>query len=127
MLYLITIGFTQIYPLLFPVLNLTNHLQSDFLSCVDMVLIVEYYLSEMKKNIRKYIKSENVEIANDLIKSIKKRLLLNTNVQLYQLASILTPDGIVRYRNKMKKTQPEYDIQNDSYQYWHNDAYFVEQ
>lgn len=41
MLYLITIGFTQIYPLLFPVLNLTNHLQSDFLSCVDMVLIVE--------------------------------------------------------------------------------------
>lgn len=124
--YIITTGFTQVYPLLFPFQNLTNHLQSDLVSCVDAVLIIEYYLGEMKKNIKKYLNDDNKVHAYNLIKKIKRRLLLNHNVQIYQLASLFTLDGIVRYRKKMGQKYPEFNVVEDKSQYWHSDWFFVE-
>ena len=124
--YIITTGFTQVYPLLFPFQNLTNHLQSDLISCVDAVLIIEHYLKQMKENIKKYLKDQNKVHANDLIKKIKKRLLLNKNVQIYQLASLFTLDGIVRYRKKMHKVYPNFLDLDEQTEYWHSHWYFVE-
>ncbi len=64
--------------------------------------------------------------ANNLIKKIKRRLLLNHNVQIYQLASLFTLDGIVRYRKKMGEKYPEFNVVEDKSQYWHSDWFFVE-
>lgn len=116
--YLIETGFTLVYPLLFPYLKLTYHLQNDELSCVHAILIIEHYLQEMKENIAKF----NIpQSGYDLINLIKKRLCLHKNVQLYQLASLFTPDGIVRYRSKMKG---QYNItENDDF--WHNKEGFL--
>ena len=80
--YLVTTGFTEVYPLLFPYLKLTYHLQND-----TAVLIVERYLNEMNENIIKYKISKGTY---ELINLIEKRLLLHKNVQLYQLASLFT-------------------------------------
>ena len=49
----------------------------------------------MKKSIIKY---EIPDEGKLLYSFIKKRLLLNKNNQLYQLASLLTLDGIINYR-----------------------------
>ena len=101
------------YPLLIPFLNLTFHLQHHSVSCIEAVSIIEYYLSQMKENMIKY------NIPDDgytLINYIEKRLLLNKNVQIYQLASLLTPDGIIRYR---KIIGNEFNAQEDDNLYWH--------
>ena len=116
--YLFTRGFTEIYPLLFPYLKLTYHLQNDDVSCVHAVLIVEHYLKEMKEHIIKY---EIGEIGHMLIKCIRRRMLLNKNVQLYQLASLFTPDGIIRYRLKIKD---QYNIEENE-DFWHNKEGFI--
>ena len=50
---------------------------------------------------------------------IQKRLLLNKNIQLYQLASLLTPDGIVRYREIMKNDSRINSLVENSKEYWH--------
>ena len=94
--YLVTTGFTEVYPLLFPYLKLTYHLQNDDISCVHAVLIVERYLNEMNENIIKYKISKG---AYELINLIEKRLLLHKNVQLYQLASLFTLEGIANDLN----------------------------
>lgn len=117
--YLVTTGFTEVYPLLFPYLKLTYHLQNDDISCVHAVLIVERYLNEMIENIIKYNISER---AYELINLIEKRLLLNKNVQLYQLASLFTLEGIVRYRSYMKGQYKIYE--NDDF--WHNNEGFMQ-
>lgn len=67
----------------------------------------------MKENMIKY------DIPDDgytLISYIEKRLLLNKNVQIYQLASLLTPDCIIRYRKIMGN---EFNIQEDDDLFWH--------
>ena len=48
--------------------------------------------------------------------------MLHKNVQIYQLASLLTPDGIVRYRGIV---QSEYSIPETG-QYWHIKEGFFE-
>ena len=116
--YLVTTGFTEVYPLLFPYLKLTYHLQNDDLSCVHAVLIIEHYINEMIANIIEYNISED---AYELINLIEKRLLLNKNVQLYQLSSLFTLDGIVRYRSIM---EGQYSVhENDNF--WHNKEGFL--
>ena len=118
-MYIITIGFTQIYPLLLPFLKLTFHLQSDQISCVHAVYIIQFYIDQMNENIIRY----NIpDIGKKLIKKIENRLLLHKNVQIYQLASLLTPDGIVRYRGIV---QGEYSIPETG-QYWHIKEGFFE-
>ena len=111
-LYFIDIGFPKVYPLLVPFYGLTSHLQNSAYTSVHTVLIIEFYLNQMKANIEKY------EIPNDgyqLIECIEKRLLLHKNNQIYQLASLFTLDGIIRYR---KIVGDEFDIpENDDY--WH--------
>ena len=116
--YLITTGFTQIYPLLYPYLKLTYHLQDEQISCVHAVLIIQFYLDQMINNIEEY---KIPEIGQILIKKIENRLLLNKNVQMYQLASLFTPDGIIRYRNIIKN---EYNIPEED-NYWHNNEGFI--
>ena len=108
------------YPLLIPFLNLTFHLQHHSISCVEAVIIIEYYLSQMKDNMIKY---EIPKEGYTLINLIEKRLLLNKNVQMYQLASLLTPDGIIRYRNIDGK---EFNIQEDDNLYWHLKIEFLD-
>lgn len=112
-LYLLKIGFPKVYPLLIPFLNLTFHLQKHSVSCIEAVIIIEYYLNQMKENIIKY---EIPKEGTVLVNNIEKRLLLNKNIQIYQLASLLTPDGIVRYRKILGN---EYDIHEDENSYWH--------
>ena len=107
-LYILNVGLPKVYPLLFYFEKLTNQIQKENVSCVEAILIIEHYLHKMKDNIIKY----EIESGFELINSIKKRLLLNHNVQLYQLASLFTPDGIVRYRKKMKG-YTEYNIIED--------------
>lgn len=116
--YLITIGFTQVYPLLFPYLKLTYHLQNDDISCIHAVLIIEHYIKEMKENIEEF---EIKDAGYELIRNIKKRLLLNKNIQIYQLASLFTPDGIVRFRLKNKN---HYNIPETD-DFWHNKEGFA--
>ena len=117
--YLVTTGFTEVYPLLFPYLKLTYHLQNDDISCVHAVLIVERYLNEMNENIIKYKISKG---AYELINLIEKRLLLHKNVQLYQLASLFTLDGIVRYRSYMKGQYTT--LENEDF--WYNKEGFLQ-
>ena len=107
-LYILNVGLPKVYPFLFYFEKLTNQIQKENVSCVEAILIIEHYLHKMKDNIIKY----EIESGFELINSIKKRLLLNHNVQLYQLASLFTPDGIVRYRKKMKG-YTEYNIIED--------------
>ena len=83
-----------VYPLLFPLSVLTNRFQMDDLSCTDAVVLTNFYLKEMMKNISKY----QIPNGKRLYDLIKKRLLLNKNMQLYHLASLLTLDGIILYR-----------------------------
>lgn len=111
--YLITIGIPKVYPLLFYFEKLTDQIQQEDVSCVEAVLIIEHYLKKIKQMIFKY----KIDSGKELIHSIKRRLLLKKNVQLYQLASLFTPDGIVRYRKKMKKYS-EYNIKEDSNKYF---------
>lgn len=49
----------------------------------------------MEDNIIKFDISES---GKRFVGKIKRQLLLNKNVQIYQLASFFTPDGIVRNR-----------------------------
>ena len=42
---------------------------------------------------------------------------------MYQLASLLTPDGIIRYRNIVGK---EFNIQEDDNLYWHLKIEFLD-
>ena len=44
-------GFLEIYPLLFYVANLMDYLQTENLSCVDAIVIIEYFLQKVKNNI----------------------------------------------------------------------------
>lgn len=95
--------------------KLTDHLQEDNVSCVEAVLIVEHYLRIIKQNIVKF----NIgQAGKDLYYFMKKRLLLNFNNQLYQFLSLLTPEGIVRYRKKMRANKT-FNIQEDENLYFH--------
>ncbi len=112
--YIFTVGFLKVYPLLFHFASLVDYMQNENLSCVESVIIIEHFLGKMKENIIKY---QIVDFGKDLYDSIKKRLILNKNVQLYQLASLMIPEGIIRYRQIMGKSNFEFNIKenNDSY------------
>lgn len=114
-LYVVSIGALKVYPLLYYFAKLTDHLQEDNVSCVEAVLIVEHYLRIIKQNIVKF----NIgQAGKDLYYFMKKRLLLNFNNQLYQFLSLLTPEGIVRYRKKMR-AHKTFNIQEDENLYFH--------
>lgn len=109
-LYLFKVGFPQVYPLLIPYLSLTKYLQNDVLSCVDAIIIIEYYLNQMRNNIEEY----EIEEGHLLIECIEKRLRLNRNVYMYHFGSLFKPDGIVRYRRLM-----DFDnLEKDHSLYW---------
>lgn len=109
-LYLFKVGFPQVYPLLIPYLSLTKYLQNDVLSCVDAIIIIEYYLNQMRNNIEEY----EIEEGHLLIECIEKRLRLNRNVYMYHFGSLFKPDGIVRYRRLM-----DFDnLEEDHSLYW---------
>lgn len=80
---------------------------------------MERYLNEMNENIIKYKISKG---AYELINLIEKRLLLHKNIQLYQLASLFTIEGIVRYRSYMKGQYTT--LENDDF--WHNKEGFLQ-
>lgn len=72
-MYIITIGFTQIYPLLLPFLKLTFHLQSVQISCVHAVYIIQFYIDQMNENIIRY----NIpDIGKKLIKKNRKSFII---------------------------------------------------
>lgn len=109
-LYLFKVGFPQVYPLLIPYLSLTKYLQNDVLSFVDAIIIIEYYLNQMRNNIEEY----EIEEGHLLIECIEKRLRLNRNVYMYHFGSLFKPDGIVRYRRLM-----DFDnLEKDHSLYW---------
>ena len=109
-LYLFKVGFPQVYPLLIQFLSLTKYLQNDVLSCVDAIIIIEYYLNQMRNNIEEY----EIEEGHLLIECIEKRLRLYRNVYMYHFGSLFTPDGIVRYRRLM-----DFDnLEEDHSLYW---------
>lgn len=108
--------FYKSFPLLIPFYKLTCILQNNKISCVDAILVVEHFIKEINKNIIQYGIPES---GNRLIQMIQKRLLLNKNIQLYQLASLLTPDGIVRYREIKKNNSRINSLVENSKEYWH--------
>lgn len=114
--YIFSIGFLKVYPLLFHFASLMDYLQTYNISCVESIIIVEYFLRKMKNNIIKY---KIPDEGKNLYKLIKKRLILNKNVQLFQLASLMHPDGIVRYRQLMGKINPDCNIIENSNEYFH--------
>ncbi len=112
--FIFSYGFFEVYPLLFHFATLIDFMQNSNISCVESIIIVEYFLDKIKQNIIKY---KIRDCGKKLYSFIKKRLILNKNIQLYNLASLFHPDGIVRYRRIMSKVDPAYNIpeENDSY------------
>ena len=114
--FIFSIGFLQVYPLLFYFSSLMEYVQEEHLSCVDAIIVVEHFLSKIKKNIEMY---QIHESGKDLYKLIKKKLILNKNVQMFQLASLMCPDGIIRYRQIMSKINKIFDIEEENESYFH--------
>ena len=113
--FIFSVGFLEVYPLLFHFASLMDYLQSENVSCVESIVIIEFFLNKIKNNIIEYEISESGKELYDLI---KKRLILNKNIQLYNLASLMTPDGIVRYR-KIMKSNPAFNITEDESTHFH--------
>lgn len=76
-------------------MKLTYHLQRYYISYVQAVLIIEHYLKKKKNN-------ETKDAGYELMRNIIKCFLSNKSSQIYQLASLFTSDGIVRFRMKNK-------------------------
>ena len=69
--FIFSIGFLQVYPLLFYFSSLMEYVQEEHLSCVDAIIVVEHFLSKIKKNIEMY---QIHESGKDLYKLIKKKI-----------------------------------------------------
>lgn len=74
--YIFSTGFLEVYPLLFHFASMMDYLQKDIISCVDTIVIIEYFLNKIKNNIIKYDISPD---GKKLYKFIKNRLILNKN------------------------------------------------
>lgn len=54
LIFIFETGFTKVYPLLIPFFELKNILQTEDLSCVFCVVIINHYINKIKENIKHY-------------------------------------------------------------------------
>ena len=74
--FIFSYGFLKVYPLLFHFATLVDYIQLENISCCESILIIEYFLSKIKNNIKKY---KIDSCGYDLYKIIKQKLILNKN------------------------------------------------
>lgn len=47
--YIFSIGFLKVYPLLFHFASLVDYMQNENISCVESIIVIEYFLNKIKK------------------------------------------------------------------------------